>query len=330
MREDYRLLRTDLRLFDGAAGGGAAGAGAGDGGAGEAGAAQGETQAGPAPTRRGKSGETKEQPVVYGKQPNAAAGAPDAGESTEPDVQTTSDTEEARQKAYRDLINGEYKDLYTQDTQRLIDRRFKETKNLQEQLSRERPVIDMLLQRYGIQDGDLTKLEQALDNDQAYWMEAAEEAGMTVDQYKQFQRLQRENAALLRDQQKAQEDAQVQQKLQQWIAEGEALKQRYPDFDLQTEAGNPQFVALLKSGVPVEHAYKVVHMDDIVNTAILTTAAQAEKKTADNIRARGQRPAENGVSSQSAFTVKDDVSKLTKKDRAEIAKRVARGETITF
>lgn len=326
MSKIYQLLHTDLTLFDGAG----AAAGAGDGGAGDgAAAAQGETQAGPAPTRRGKSGET---PVLYGKQPQGTeTGAPDAGESTqEPDVQTTSSTMEERQKAYRDLINGEYKDLYTQDTQRLIDRRFKETKALQAQIQASQPIIDMLMQRYGIENGDMGKLEEALDSDAAYWMEAAEEAGMTVEQYRQFQKLQRENAALLREQQRTEEDAHVQRQLQQWMAEAEAMKARFPDFSLEQEAGNPQFVNLLKSGVPVEHAYKVIHMDDIVNTAVMTTAAQAEKMTADNIRARGQRPAENGVSSQSAFTVKDDVSKLTKKDRAEIARRAARGELITF
>ena len=56
----------------------------------------------------------------------------------------------------------------------------------------------------------------------------------------------------------------------------------------------------------------------------------AAQQVTDNVRARGARPAENGVSSGSGFLVKSDVSKLTKKDRAEIARRAAHGEKIVF
>ena len=87
---------------------------------------------------------------------------------------------------------------------------------------------------------------------------------------------------------------------------------------------------MLKSGVPVEHAYKVLHMDELMQNVVQTTAQRAEKRVVDNVRSRGTRPPENGTASRSAITVKDDVSRLTKADRAEIAKRVARGEIVKF
>ena len=46
-----------------------------------------------------------------------------------------------------------------------------------------RQVIDMLMQRYGIADGDVQKLMSALESDNAYWNAAAEEAGMDVEQW---------------------------------------------------------------------------------------------------------------------------------------------------
>ena len=61
-----------------------------------------------------------------------------------------------------------------------------------------------------------------------------------------------------------------------------------------------------------------------------SAARAAEKQVVDTIRAKGARPAENGTAAQSAFTVKDDVSKLTREDRAEIARRAARGDSISF
>lgn len=317
--KNKKLLSVDLKLFDGAA--------AGDGGTSGSTAAQGDTQATPGSTRRGNTGEVK-----YGKQDSqqtAQQAEPSAaGKAQEPEVKTTSNTLEERRKAYQALIDGEYKDFYTEDTQRMIDRRFRETKNLEAQVSKQQPVIDMLMSRYRISDGDISKLAQAIENDDAYWSEGAEEAGMSVEQYKRFQQLERQNAALIRERQSQASREAAEKRLQQWYREGDALKAQFPSFDLAQESKNPQFLSMLKAGVPLEHAYKVMHMDEIVSGAAQNAAQQAEKRVADSVRAKGARPDENGTSSQSAFTIKDDPSKWDKKDRAEIARRVARGEII--
>ena len=334
MKHNDILLDVSLRLFDGE--GGAAAPAAGEGAAGDGN--KGGSQASPAPTRRGKSGGF--QNVLFGKQgdePTAAGDEPGpegkaqpsaAGKGKEGDVVTTSNTLEDRRKAFQELVNGEYKDIYTEETQRIIDRRFREARNLEERAAKQQPVIDMLMQRYKIADGDLGKLAAAVENDNAYWSEAAEEAGMSVEQYKQFQRLKRENDALLRAQRMRQNQQAAQQQLQKWYSEGEQVKAVYPDFDLGAESKNPQFISMLKAGVPVQHAYEVIHMDEIKAGVAQSTARQTEKQVVDGIRAKGNRPAENGTSSQSAFTVKDDPHKWTKQDRAEVARRVARGETI--
>ena len=323
------ILHVTLDLFDGAAGAAASGAGEGAGSG-----TQGETQqTSPAATRRGSSGEYSN--VKFGKQdqPAAAGGQqanpPDAGEeSKKQGVETTSDTLEDKRRAYRAMVDGEYKDQYTEDTQRIIDRRFRETKNLETQLSQQKPILDMLMQRYKIGDGDLSKLSAAIENDDAYWSEAAEEAGMSVEQYKQFQKLQRENAQLLQAQRRSQNQQAAEKQLQKWYQEAEAMKADYPGFDLGRESQDPQFLSMLRSGVPVKLAYEVMHMDEIKSTVAQTTAQQTEKQVVEGIRAKGARPAENGTSSQSGFVVKDDPAKWTKKDRAEIVRRVQRGEQI--
>ena len=329
---DSILLDVSLRLFDGD--GGAAAPAAGEGAAGDG--SKGGPQAAPAPTRRGRSGEY--QNVRFGKQDPAAAGGPDgagarqqpsaAGKGKEGDVTTTSNTLEDKRRAFQELVSGEYKDIYTEETQRIIDRRFRETKNLEERAARQQPIVDMLMQRYKIADGDLGKLAAAVENDDAYWSEAAEEAGMSVEQYKQFQKLQRENAALLREQKARRSQQAAQQQLQKWYSEGEQVKAVYPSFDLAAESKNPQFLSMLRSGVPVQLAYEVLHMDAIKAGVAQDTARQTEKQVVDGIRAKGARPVEAGTSPKSSFVVKDDPSKWTKKDRAEIARRVARGETI--
>ena len=336
------LLNIRLDLFDGGAAAGGDGAGAAAPASQNGDGAKGGSQAAPGSTRRGKSGEF--QNVLFGKQSEPAAAGEGGGQEgqqqssvagsdkdKQPGVTTTSDTLEARRKAFQDLVNSEeYKEIYTEETQRIINRRFRETQNLEQQVARNQPLIDMLMQRYKISDGDIGKLTAAIENDDAYWSEAAEEAGMSVEQYKQFQKLQRENAALMRDQQQRRSQQAAQQQLQKWYGEAEQVKGVYPSFDLNAEVKNRQFISMLKSGVPMQHAYEVVHLDDIKAGVAKMQAKATERQVVDGIRAKGARPQENGTTSQSAFTVKDDVGKLTKAERAEIARRVARGEIIKF
>ena len=321
----FDLLRDtliiDLTLFDGAAAGGTAGgaAAAGAEGSGAQGTAE---QTTPGNTRRAKARGGDLANVVYGKQPT--------GSPAESEIQVTSDAADERRRTYNELINGEYKDLYTEDTQRIINRRFKEAKGLEEQVEKYRGVVDMLRGRYGIAEGDMEGLKAALENDDAYWSEAAEEAGMTVSQYKQFQKLQQENSELLNAQKNAQDKARAKAQAESWYNEAEQLKQKFPKFNLSEELKDPAFLSMLKSGTPMEHAYKVQHFDELLGSTMQVTAQAVERSVVDNIRAKGRRPAENGTASQSAFTIKDDVSKLTKRDRAEIARRAALGETIKF
>lgn len=330
-----KLLGIRLDLFDGAAAGGE-----GAGAAASAGAAGDTNSAVPGNTRRGKSGEYSN--VKFGKQQTQTvttgnadgqtdAGTPDAGEKV--GVQSTSDTLEARKKAYYELVNGEYKDLFAQDTQRIINERFKDYKALEKRVQDTGAVMDLLMQRYKIADGDVAKLTTAVENDTAYWSQAAEEAGMSVEQYMQFQKLQRDNAALLKEQRRREGQEAADRQLARWAREEQEVRQTYPSFDLKAELENEQFRFLItnaKSPVPLKHAYEVVHMDEIKAGIARMQAKATEKQVVDSIRAKGARPAENGTSSQSAFTVKDDVGKLSAKDMAEINRRVMRGERISF
>ncbi len=332
------LLDIRLNLFDGGGAAGGAGTGAAASGDGAPGT-QGETKASPASTRRGKSGEY--QNVIFGKQakpaeageggdPEGQQRSSDAGSDNKPDASTTSNTLEAKRRAFQDLVNGEFKDIYTEETQRIIDRRFRETRNLEQQVGQYQPVIDMLMQRYQIGDGDMGKLSQAIENDDAYWSEAAEEAGMSVEQYKQFQKLQRENEALFAPAAPAAERPAGAAAAPAVVRRGRTGQGAVPQLRPQRGGQKPQFLSMLRAGVPVQHAYEVVHMDQIKAGVAAMQAKATEKQVVDGIRAKGARPQENGTTSQGAFIVKDDVSKLSKRDRAEIIRRAARGERIEF
>lgn len=296
-----------LFLFDG----GASGA---SGGAGDGGAETGGTNGGPDVAQQAKTGE-----VVYGKQ----TAAPDAGEQDQ-------------RASFKDLISGDYKADFDAEVQRIVGERLKKVKDqgkiLADQgkaLNAQQPILDALSLRYGTAPGDIDALRSAVDRDNSLLEQAAEEAGMSVEQYRQFQQLQRDNAQLRQAQQDYYARQRSEQQVHNWMEQADAMKQDplLADFDLKTEIdSSPDFLSLLKNGVSVELAYKVLHMNDFLGKA----TAQAEKTVTDNIRARGARPQENGAAPKSAVVVKDDVSKLTPADRAEIARRAAMGETITF
>ena len=334
MSKKRTLTAARLQMFnDGGAGAGATG--------GDAGASQPTAEAQPIKyepkARRGRnSGKQADlSNVVYGKQASAEP-APENGGNNQtlakstPDVTTTSDTLEARRAQFEELIKGEYKDEFTQRTQQIIDRRFKDYKQNQARLDEVNPLVDTLMSRYNIADGDLKKLTEAIENDTRYWEDAAEEAGLTVEQYKRMQMLEREHRDLqeAKKRQASKEAADAQ--AAEWQRQADATKQMYPQFDLIKEMENDQFKKLLFSGIPVQHAYETMHLGELITGAASVAAKQSEERTVSRIKSKASRPAENGISSQAAIVIKSDVSKFTPKDRAEIARRAARGEIIEF
>lgn len=323
--------KYNLRLFDGA------GASAGASGTSSAGGEGANTQAGDTNTnpnvytpRSKKSGAYDN--VVFGKQEESGTSKAETQTDPAAEGETKSEevTPEQREKAYRDFIEA-HKDLYTKDTQNMINKRFKETKQLQETNSKQKAVLDQIAKRYNIQDGDLSKIQEALDNDNDYWERAAQENGYDdVDTYRTFEKLKRENAEYRAREENAAKVKQVTDQMAMWQNQANEVKAKFPQFDLETETSNAEFMTMIKSGVPMEHAYKVAHYDELMQSAVSKAEAEKEKQVVSNIRAKGARPAENGVSRTSSFTVKDDVHKLTRADRAEAARRAMRGETIKF
>lgn len=285
-------------------------------------------------SRRLKSGEFDN--VVFGKQEGTTSDDTTTSLDTEgkpmgagkTDVTTTSNTLEERRKAYNDLINGEYKDLDQERFQQVFDRRFKQVKGMEADLAAQKPILDKLMARYGV--NNVAQLDKALTEDTEYWESVAEQHGMTVEQYHAMQKLERENAELKAMRQRQIGQQQFQQQIDSWHREADKVKELYPSFDFKREAQNPEFLSLLRNGNSVEHAYKVLHFDELTQNAARVAAQTADAQAQARIKQKASRPSENGTSSQSAAIVRDNVANLTRKERAEIAKRVARGETIKF
>ena len=314
-----------LQIFaEGGAGGAAGAAGAGDGGTGTA-QGQGVTAEAASQQTKGVKGNPLAN-VKYGIQEEAAPAA---------EVQkTTEEVPEDLNAEFESLIKGKFKDQYSTRVQDTIRDRLKgkdtQITELTDKQTAMAPILELLGKKYGVDSTDIKALSNAIQDDDSYFEEEALQKGISVQQLKEIRKMERENAELRKQMQEKQTQENANKIMAGWMEQAETVKQVYPSFDLKAEMQNPQFIKLLRSNVDVRTAYEVMHKDDIIQSAMQFTANTVKSKIAQGIAAQGERPAENGMSSGSTAVVKSDVSKLNKKDLAEIQRRVARGERISF
>ena len=236
-----------------------------------------------------------------------------------------------REAEFEKLIKGEYKDLYDSRMQDTIQKRLKGQKETVEKYEALAPTLETLAKKYGVDASDINALNKAIEEDDAYYEEEALQKGVTVEQLKEFKKMERENTELkkLRDEQN--QRVALEKKVAGWMEESKQVKAIYPQFDLKSEMQNSKFAELLQvPGVDVRTAYELTHKDEIIAGAMQFTAKAVERKVADKIAANGARPTENGLNSQSASLTKSDVSQLSKEDILDIQRKVARGEKVSF
>lgn len=294
------------------------GAGAGDGGTGADGA-KGVNAEAAIPQSKGAKNPLAN--VKYGIQDDVQTATAQANQVAQP---------EDRNAKFEELIKGEFKDLYDARVQDTIQKRLKGTKETVEQYEALKPTLEILSKKYGVDASDIKALSKAIEEDDSYFEEEAMEKGLSVEQLKEIRKMERENAQLKAQMEEADRKDSANRLYAQWMGQAEQTQAIYPSFNLEAEMQNPRFLDLLRSQVDVRTAYEVLHKDEIIPAFAQHTAKVVEQKLTNKIIANGARPIENGNSSQSAVLTKSDVSQLSKEDRQEIARRVARGEKIRF
>ena len=308
------MFRMNLGLFgEGAAAGASSGGEAG-------GSAAGSTA--------GVAAQNKPEKVVYGIQDADPTETVTQEETNQNDDKKTKSDPVDKGKAFEDMIKGDYKEQFDARVRQILDKRFKDRDELVQFKNDSQEIFDLMFAKYGVKD--IKALQKAVQSDDSYFEEAAEAENLTVDQYKYKMKLEKENAKQAEELKEIQRRENANRAYAEWQRQSESLKTRYPNFSLENEAKNPQFVKLLQSGIDVKTAFETMHHDEILSGAMLQTANAVRKNVTDSIKARGLRPSENGINAQAGVIVKNDVHKLTSKDRAEIARRARMGETIKF
>lgn len=228
-------------------------------------------------------------------------------------AENTVDAEQIENKAvnaddeFSELISGKFKEQFTRKTQAIIDKRFKETKNLESYKNSVSPVVSGLMEKYGLKEGEEARLSEMMNSgaENGNGEHIAENKTSAIN-------------TLARN-------------VKNWVGQSEALKGIYPDFDLRKELkANRLFSRLVLNGVSVKDAYETTHKDEILSGAMVYTAKRVREQVVSDIEAKGRRPLENGVSSQSGVVTTVDVNSLTSKDILKILKQVENGASISF
>ena len=297
-------VRINLRLFEGEGGGTAAGSPVG-GVAGAEGAVEQPTE--PAQPTEDKAEEETENQVKT-----------DPGREKSP---------EERMEEYK-RFKKEFKDLYDQEVKNHINRRFKETDQLRKQIDEYGPLVNMLSAKYGLENPDTKSLMKLIDKDNSFWEGAAMQAGMPVEQFKQMKQFEAEHKQLIESAKRAEQIRQREQTWERWNQEADLCSQKFPQFNMDAELSNQDFVRLLGAGLDVESAYKAAHFDELAKGIAAQTEQNTKKKVADSIKAGTGRPVENGVGSGNANKARTSAWDLSKEEFARYLERVKSGEII--
>lgn len=99
--------------------------------------------------------------------------------------------------------------------------------------------------------------------------------------------------------------------------------------DSEAEEGSPIYQNLITAGVDPETAYRVLHLNEFMDSSMRYGAELAAKQLADSIRQKAARPSEAALA-QKGYTAKVTVSTLTPEKRKELAKKALMGEQIGF
>lgn len=228
------------------------------------------------------------------------------------------DAESDRKTAeFEELISGKYKKQFSEKVSSIISRRLKEVNSMQEKAEKNAAIVEMLMKKFNVENTDTQELERVIDEN----MNNSDKNYANL-----IRKLIAENSFLKKENERRIHDAKAQSLAEKIKSQVEETKKIYPDFDMRKEIENPEFTRLIKAGVSVKNAYEVMNIEGILNN----NSKEAERVLLDSIKNKKNRPVENGSALSGGILLSGGISKLTKKQRAELAKRAASGEKIEF
>ncbi len=243
----------------------------------------------------------------------------------------TDDAPIDKAKQFEELINGEYADEFDRAHQKRFNGRYAEMKKHQEradklqgQLDGYGPIVDMMRDKYGIDDP--AKLLEAMNADDSLFEAEGAEDGMTGRAKREFLKMKRQTARANERLETENREKAIRENQKKLLARADEVKATFPDFDLVRELQNPKFAERVERGEDMEDVYKLIHYDELITGAIKTAKSKAAQEVVSNITARGKRPRENGTGKGVPGNADFSIDNLTRDQREVLDRAIQAGE----
>ena len=209
---------------------------------------------------------------------------------------------------------------YNKQMQATVQSRLRTAKGAEENLAKITPALELLARKHNLDPAkmDYDALAKAISNDESYYEDKALEMGVDIETAKKIDQAERDTAREQRQQEQTLEQQRIQQHIVKLQQQGEAMKEKFPGFDLQKELQNPAFLRMTSPnvGISVEDAYFAVHRNEIMAAGMQVTAQKTAQKISNAIQAGSRRPTEAGTSGQAPSVTTFDYSKASPEQRA--------------
>lgn len=228
---------------------------------------------------------------------------------TAPEEQTTdAEVPQPQHVAYSDLIKSdEYKEEHKAYMDKTISDRFKKYKGIEEQNAKMSEALGVIANKYKLDpnaEDFLDSLNKAVAEDDSYFENYAMEHDISVDEAKRNLAMEQKVKKLEADEARREKEAKNQEQWNLVLENAEKTKALYPNFDLQEEWKNPNFIQLVaRLNGDTTAAYRLMYWDKIVPGMVKAETDKAKQALTNSIMANQSRPIENGLSSQAASVV---------------------------
>ena len=212
---------------------------------------------------------------------------------------------------------AKYKPQYDADVQSIIRGRIKDNNDHQKTLATLTPMLNAMAKQFGIKEGDHQALVDRFMDDDSLYEDEALERGMSVEAVKEIHKISAERDRYKTEASEFTAKAQFERHMSGLMQQAEALKAKYPNFDLGKELQNETFARMTSpnGGLNVEQAYVALHHDELQQMAMQAAAQQSQRQAAQTIQANMARPREiAGRGAAPAAPVGRDLSGMTAED----------------
>ena len=253
-------------------------------------------------------------------------------QTSEP-VQTTDEPKATEAKlSYQDLIKSDdYKEEHKAYMDKTIGDRLKKYKGMEESLTKQKELLEIVANKYGANPDDenfLEVLSQKIQADDSYYENYAMEHDMSPEEARRIVTMERKVAKVEAEKQAQREEEQRRQHFMRIQSNAEKTKAQFPNFDLNTEMQNENFLRLCAvNNGDTTAAYMACHWQDIIPAQVQMASERIQAQTAQAVASNQARPIENGISSSAPSVVEPNFKGMNAKELREYYNKNMRNRT---